>query len=557
MSGVSKGRKGRGDQQDNVLSELETFDEEYSSLDEGGEVLEVLRERLGRLQRSYSILESLLDVSASITSTLNLTELLEKIVDSVLELAGCHRGFLMLKNDDGTLSLEIARIKGQNQWKEDELAISKTVVREVAETQEPVFSSNILELKDVKVSESIHMLNINSVICLPLEFEGTLVGVIYADSKFVSDKFLDSDIKVMKAFAAQAAIAINNARQHGELKLQRQKLEEQNISLRHQLGEEFASYGMITNDKKMEEIFEAVNKIAPSDIYVLILGESGTGKELLARAIHEKSRKNQARFEPVNCAAIPAGLVESTFFGHKRGAFTGAVEDRPGVFELAHEGTLFLDEIGDMPLDIQAKILRAVQDGEVRRIGEPDKPRKVDVRIITATNVDLQKAAKEGRFRDDLYFRLKVAQLELPPLRERRGDIIPLAEYFLRKHADEKEEPLPKLHKDAKEYLLRKQWEGNIRVLKSAIEFAIVFQDENHWIRASALGKFFSREEEPIVETTGNSLKETLQHYETQVIRRALEECSWNITSAAKALEISRQQLHNKIKKFNISARSE
>lgn len=557
MSGVSKGRKGRGDQKDNVLSELETFDEEYGSLDEGGEVLEALRERLGRLQRSYSVVESLLDVSASITSTLNLTELLEKIVDSVLELAGCHRGFLMLKNDDGTLSLEIARIKGQNQWKEDELAISKTVVREVAETQEPVFSSNILELKDVKVSESIHMLNINSVICLPLEFEGTLVGVLYADSKFVSDKFLDSDIKVMKAFAAQAAIAINNARQHGELKLQRQKLEEQNISLRHKLGDEFASYGMITNDKKMEEIFEAVNKIAPSDIYVLILGESGTGKELLARAIHEKSRRNQARFEPVNCAAIPAGLVESTFFGHKRGAFTGAIEDRPGVFELAHDGTLFLDEIGDMPLEIQAKILRAVQDGEVCRIGEPDKPRKVDVRIITATNVDLQKAVKEGRFRDDLYFRLKVAQLELPPLRERRGDIIPLAEYFLRKHADEKEEPLPKLHKDAKEYLLRKQWEGNVRVLKSAIEFAIVFQDENHWIRASALGKFFSREEEPIVDTTGNSLKETLQHYETQVIRRALEECSWNITSAAKALEISRQQLHNKIKKFNISARSE
>jgi transcriptional regulator with GAF, ATPase, and Fis domain len=557
MSGGSKGRKSGGDQQDNVLSELETFDQEYRSLDEDGDVSEALRERLGRLLRSYSVVESLLDVSASITSTLNLTELLEKIVDSVLELADCQRGFLMLKNEDGTLSLEIARIKGQNQWKEDELEISKTVVREVAETQAPVFSSNIIEMQDVKVSESIHMLNINSVICLPLEFEGTLVGVIYADSKFISDKFLDSDIKVMKAFAAQAAIAINNARQHGELKLQRQKLEEQNISLRHQLGEEFATYGMITNDKKMEEIFEAVNKIAPSDIYVLVLGESGTGKELLARAIHEKSKRNRARFEPVNCAAIPAGLVESTFFGHKRGAFTGAVEDRPGVFELAHEGTLFLDEIGDMPLDIQAKILRSIQDGEVRRIGEPDKPRQVDVRIITATNIDLSKAVKEGRFRDDLYFRLKVAQLELPPLRKRRGDIIPLAEYFLRKHADEKEEPLSKLHKDAKEFLLRKKWEGNIRVLKSAIEFAIVFQDENHWIRAGALEKFFSREEEPIVETIGNSLKEKLQHYEAQVIRRALVECSWNITSAAKALEISRQQLHNKIKKFDISGRGE
>lgn len=557
MSGVSKQRKGGENPQDEVLSELEAIDREFRAADGGEDAVESLREQLGQLRRSYAVVESLLDVSASITSTLNLTELLEHIVDSILKLAGCQRGFLMLSNEDGTLSLEIARVTGRNQWKEDELEISRTVVREVADTYEPVISSNVLEMKNVEVSESIHMLKINTVICLPLEFEGSLVGVIYADSKFVSDKFLDSDLKVMKAFAGQAAIAINNARRHGELKLQREKLEEQNVSLRHKLGEEFASYGMITNDKKMEEIFAAVNKIAPSDIFVLVLGESGTGKELLARAVHEKSGRKEHRFEPVNCAAIPAGLVESTFFGHKRGAFTGAIEDRAGVFEVAHRGTLFLDEIGDMPLEIQAKILRVIQDGEVRRIGEADKPRKVDVRIVAATHVDLTKAVKDGTFRSDLYFRLKVAQLVLPPLRERRGDIIPLAEYFLRKYADDKNEPLPKLHKDAKEFLVRNRWEGNIRVLKSAIEFAIVFQDENHWIRASALAQFFSREEEPVLESTGNSLKSRLQIYEAQIIRRALDEYSWNITSAAKALEISRQQLHNKIKKFNISSQSE
>lgn len=557
MSGVSNRRRGGETPQDDVLSELEELDRESRAAAAADDTPDTLRDRLAQLKRSYDVVESLLDVSASITSTLNLTELLEQIVDSILQLAGCQRGFLMLTNEDGTLSLEIARVTGQNQWKENELEISRSVVREVADTFEPVISSNVLEMKNVAVSESIHILNINTVICLPLEFEGSLVGVIYADSKFVSDKFLDSDLKVMKAFASQAAIAINNARRHGELKLQREKLEEQNVSLRLKLGEEFASYGMITNDKKMEEIFEAVNKIAPSDIFVLVTGESGTGKELLARAIHEKSNRREFRFEPVNCAAIPAGLVESTFFGHKRGAFTGAVEDRAGVFEIAHRGTLFLDEIGDMPLEIQAKILRVIQDGEVRRIGEADRPRKVDVRIITATHVDLAKAVKEGRFRSDLYFRLKVAELVLPPLRERRGDIIPLAEYFLRKYADEKDEPLPKLHRDAKEFLLRNRWEGNIRVLKSAIEFAIVFRDENNWIRASALEKFFSTEEEPVLEPTGNSLKMKLQHYEAQIIRRALDENSWNITSAAKALEISRQQLHNKIKKFKISAESE
>jgi Nif-specific regulatory protein len=557
MSGVSKRRKDDSKPRKDVLSELEEFDRDFGDLEETPRDSEPLNDRFDKLQRSYDIVHALLDVSTSITSTLNLTDLLETIVDSILNLTSCQRGFLMLRHDDGTLSLEIARVTGQNRWDEEELDISRSVVREVAERLEPVFSSNVLEMQDVKVSESIHMLNIHTVICLPLEFEGNLVGVIYADSKFVSDKFLDTDLKVMRAFAAHAAIAIDNARRHGELKHQREKLEEQNVSLRHKLGEEFASYGMITHDKKMEELLETVNKVAPSDIAVLIQGESGTGKELLARAIHEKSNRTTKRFEPVNCASIPAGLVESTLFGHRRGSFTGAIEDQPGVFEVADGGTLFLDEIGDMPMETQAKMLRVIQDGVVSRLGEQKKSRKVDVRIITATNIDLAKAVKERNFRPDLYFRLKVAQLDLPPLRERRGDIIPLAEYFLNKYAEAKNEPLPKLHKNAKEFLLRNRWEGNIRVLKSAIEFAIVFQDDKNWIRAGALERFFSQEGEPVVEATGTSLKSKLNHYESQVIRQTLDKYSWNITTTAKALEISRQQLHNKIKKFNITSQSE
>lgn len=556
MSGVSKHKK-RAERADgpkgNVLSELDDLDRKLRESKRSSDESDALQERFRRLEKSYTVVENLLDVSAAITSTLDLKVLLENIVDQILKITGCQRGFVMLKRDDGSLSMEIWRATGQSAWKEADLAVSRTVPRQVAETLQPIFSSNVMELGDVEISESIHVLKIATVVCLPLAFEGELVGVIYADSKFVSERFLDSDLKVMKAFAAQAAIAINNAKSHGELELQREHLEEQNISLRHKLGEEFASYGMVTRNSRMEELFERVNKIAPSDISVLVQGETGTGKEILARAIHEKSKRGRERFEPVNCGAIPEGLVESILFGHRRGAFTGAVADRPGLFEIANGGTLFLDEVGDMPLESQAKLLRVIQEKVVRRIGEENRPRNVDVRIICATNRDLSKAVKEGRFREDLYHRLRAAELVLPPLRDRREDIIPLAEYFLKKHAEEKKEPLPKLHKDAKEFLLRNQWEGNIRVLKSAIEYAIVFQDEGGVIRAAALKGFFHQEDEAVENMTSESLKAKLQHYETEVIRRTLDRHSWNITSAAKALAISRQQLHNKIKRFNIT----
>jgi Nif-specific regulatory protein len=563
MSGVSKHKKRakRAERADgpkgNVLSELDDLDRKLRESKRSSGESDGLQERFRRLEKSYSVVENLLDVSAAITSTLDLKVLLENIVDQILKITGCQRGFVMLKRDDGSLSMEICRATGQSAWKEADLAVSRTIPRQVAATLQPIFSSNVMELGNVEVSESIHVLKIATVVCLPLAFEGELVGVIYADSKFVSEEFLDSDLKVMKAFAAQAAIAINNAKSHGELELQREHLEEQNISLRHKLGEEFASHGMITRNGRMEELFEKVNKIAPSDMNVLIQGETGTGKELLARAIHEKSSRRLRRFETVNCGAIPEGLVESILFGHRRGAFTGAVADRPGLFEIADGGTLFLDEIGDMPLDAQTKLLRAVEGGQIKRVGEEDKPRNVDVRVLSATNRDLAKAVKERRFRDDLYHRLKVAELVLPPLRDRREDIIPLAEYFLKKHAQEKKEPLPKLHKDAKEFLLRNQWEGNVRVLKSAIEYAIVFQDEGGVIRAAALKGFFHQEDEAVEDMTSESLKAKLQHYEAEVIRRTLDRHSWNITSAAKALAISRQQLHNKIKRLNITFKSE
>jgi Nif-specific regulatory protein len=315
---------------------------------------------------------------------------------------------------------------------------------------------------------------------------------------------------------------------------------------------------MISKNKHMLDVFATVEKIARHDhISVLVEGESGTGKELLARAIHDKSPRRERALEAVNCAGIPAGLVESILFGHRKGAFTGADYDKAGVFEIASGGTLFLDEIGDMPLDVQSKLLRALQQKEVTRVGEEGRVRKIDVRIIAATNVDLERAVAEGRFRGDLFYRLNGARIYLPPLRERKEDILPLAEYFLQSYAEEKGQPRPQLSREARALLLARPWVGNVRELKNAVDYGVAFQDENHVIHARDLERFFQgRERADAPGAIGSGpLSARVDQYEEQVIRQALAENDSNVSSTAKALGISRQQLHLKIRKYGIATR--
>jgi len=539
-------RKSRGDS----LSDLENFDRDFDM----NEAVVAPKSSGTDVDQKYV---DVLEVSALLNSTLNLTELLNNVVDGIVRMTRCERGFLMLKGEDGSFSLHIGRTKDKAEWNRDHLAISRTIVDRIVETREMFVEHDLQKVDDMK-SGSIIEHSIRSAICLPLLYEEDLIGVIYADSQFVVPAVLDSDHTILKAFAAQAALAIENARQHGELRTRRDLLEEQNLLLRQQLSKEFVFAGMVSKNKSMLEVFDTVEKIAEHDINVMVHGESGTGKELLARAIHEKSPRCDHPFETVNCAGIPAGLVESILFGHKKGAFTGAVNDKPGVFELADGGTLFLDEIGDMPLEIQPKILRAVQEGEIRRLGEEDRVRTVDVRIISATHMDLTKAVKEGRFRQDLFFRLNVGQVTLPPLRDRREDIVPLADFFLKKFSQDKNKPLASLSRGAQELLISNRWVGNVRELKSAIEWGIVFQDDRHVIHDRDLEKFFKRSDETAVAASaevGGSLRGQLARYEEQLIRQTLSQHDFNVTLSAKVLDISRQQLHNKIKKFKIVTR--
>ncbi|HEX5131221.1 MAG TPA: sigma 54-interacting transcriptional regulator [Candidatus Krumholzibacteria bacterium] len=504
--------------------------------------------------------EDLLDVAVSLTSTLNLTDILNNIVDGIIRVTGCERGFLMLRGADGSLAAFTGRYRDHREWDEGMArAISRTIVQRVQESREPFVSSDLGQMDDLKGTESIQTHRIQAAVCLPLLYKDALTGVIYADSTFMIPRSLDSDRAVLLAFSAQAALAIENARRHGDLRDRRDRLEQQNLALRRQLTQEFAMNGMVSRNKTMLEVFALVEKFAPSDMSVLIQGESGTGKEVLAQALHEKSRRADKPFLAVNCAGMPDGLVSGILFGHRRGAFTGADTDRPGIFELVDGGTLFLDEIGDMPLETQPKLLRVLEKREVSRLGEEGVVRRVDFRIIAATNVDLFRAVGERKFREDLFYRLATVRFDLPPLRDRREDIIPLAEYFLKTAAEKMKIPTPELSRDARSLLMSKPWPGNVRELKNATEVGIAFRDERHVIHADGIDHYFKNHQPGPAPSGrgGGTLKEQAEQFEARVIRDTLAASGNNVSRAAAVLGISRQQLHTKIRRYGIDTHSE
>jgi transcriptional regulator with PAS, ATPase and Fis domain len=293
--------------------------------------------------------------------------------------------------------------------------------------------------------------------------------------------------------------------------------------------------------------------VAPLSTTVLLQGETGTGKELIAKAIHYNSDRRERAMVSINCGALPKDILESELFGYRRGAFTGAEQDRQGLFEAADAGTLFLDEIGEMPHELQVKLLRALQEGEVRRLGD-DRSRTVNVRVIAATNKDLAAEVEQGRFRQDLFYRLNVVPIYLPALRDRQDDVLPLTEFFLKKYSEEMNKPKPVLTRSAKELLLHHSWAGNVRELENAIERALALGEGNKSLDTDQFSQLFdpNASEEKIDEDA--SLKQMLLRLEKELIRKMLIKHSWNVSRTAGALKISRQQLHNKIKKFGLSS---
>ena len=334
--------------------------------------------------------------------------------------------------------------------------------------------------------------------------------------------------------------------------LEYKHLQQENISLKQQLGEKFDLGPLIGSSQPMQELAETLALVAPSDATVLITGESGTGKELVAGAVHHNSSRRQASFVKINCAALHENLLESELFGHEKGAFTGAAEQRKGRFELADKGTLFLDEIGDMSLTTQAKILRVLQEGEFERLGGT-KTIKVDVRLIAATHKNLQQMIETGLFRQDLFFRLSVVPLHLPPLRERPMDIPALAQHFLSRYCEKNRKDIRSFQAEALEALLIYPWPGNIRELENAIERAVILcLDEQILLQHLPLQvrqAYSADGDRPFAIRPGVTLK----NMEKELILSTLKQTENNRTRAAEILGVTRQTLQNKLKEYRLT----
>lgn len=337
--------------------------------------------------------------------------------------------------------------------------------------------------------------------------------------------------------------------------LENQRLLTENILLKEEFASKFGFPRIIGKSEKIRDVAQIVQKVAPTKTTVLLLGESGTGKELFARAIHNLSNQQNYPFVPINCAAIPRDLLESELFGHEKGSFTGADAKKLGKFELADRGTIFLDEVGDMELAIQSKLLRAIEEGEIERIGA-GRTIKVDVRIVAASNKDIERAVEDKKFREDLYYRLNVFPIKIPPLRERREDIPLLVEYFINKYCLEIKTPVKSISKETLDMLMNYHWKGNVRELENTIERAVILCDGDVITREHfALSKqSFFETAKKLDGTLEEVAKEALRAAETRRIISALRETRGNKSRASEILRVSYKTLLTKIKEYGIEA---
>ena len=413
--------------------------------------------------------QKLYDFSARLMEKHDLADLLNELMDSVIEITNADKGFLILMEADH-LDVKVARNLKRENIADAVSQLSDSIIAKVVETRRPVIISDAMNDAEFQSSMSVIKLKLTSVICVPLLEKGKLIGLIYVGNDTIGGLFEEDLMRVLTMFAAQASLIVANAMLMNELKVDNQQLSRQLEELR--FGD------IVGTSRPMQEVFRKVEKVAATDISVLITGETGTGKELIAREIHRRSPRKEKPFITINCGAIPENLLESELFGHVKGAFTGAVANKAGKFQAADGGTLFLDEIGEMPLNLQVKILRAIQEKIVVRVGDT-RPESVDIRILAATNRDLEEEIRQQRFREDLYYRLNVVNLHLPPLRERGDDIPVIARYLLSRYSKEYDTRVKGFSPNAAVAIKKYDWPGNIRELENRLKKAIVLAEGN------------------------------------------------------------------------------
>src|SRR5438309_2029926 len=506
---------------------------------------------LRRAQHQNDQLQLLLNLTNRITSNLELRDLLRAVAANIREVIHAENVTVSLQ-DTTSKKFKIFTIEFPHKKeiiKEKLLVMPSTAVKKALETLSPVTSHTcdgtelVSEASDIMVAEGL-----KAYCAIPLVNRGRALGIL-SILRTTEAPFSQEDIKFLSRASGQIAIAIENACAYHEISQLKDKLAQEKLYLEEEIRSEMSFENIIGNSPALKHVLELVETVATSDSTVLLLGETGTGKELIGRAIHDRSRRKDRTFVKLNCAAIPTGLLESELFGHERGAFTGAIAQKVGRLELADQGTLFLDEVGDIPLEVQPKLLRALQEREFERLGST-RTKKVDVRLVAATNRNLEKMIAEDKFRSDLYYRLNVFPIQIPPLRERPEDIPLLVRYFTQKYARRMEKQIESVPAASMRKLTRWHWPGNIRELENLVERAVILT------RGSAL-------EVPVSDLGNGSAEKAIatmpDSNQREEFLRILKETRGRVggaDGAAARMGLKRTTLISRMKKLGIDPRT-
>ena len=517
------------------------------------------------LERDPGALSALYAAQKRIGAGNDLDQVLIEVADAVLGLVpSATHVTIVLRDDDQSdasttaafvpVMTRVRIVGGQSGPPSGPVPITRAVFRRVVKERAAVLAADAPE--DVGHTDSIMGASIRSTIGVPLWRGEEIIGVLQADNRNAPGMLNARDVELLLVLASNASLAVANARLIKRLVLAEDRLQKENSFLK---GREEKRRGggsqveIIGKSEAMRKVIEHLDKVVDTRVTVLIEGETGTGKELIAAAVHYRSRRRDKLFVAQNCAALAESLLESELFGHKKGSFTGAIDEKKGLFEIADGGTLFLDEITETPMSLQSKLLRALQEGEIRPVGATS-PKHVNVRIVAATNRNLEEEVARGRFREDLYYRLKVFPIRLPPLRERRDDIPLIAGHFLKRYCDEIGKPIGGFSQQAMELMTAYNWPGNVRELQNEVQRLVIQCDAGSFATPELLSPRI-RQVEGLVGRAGvtkGTLKEMMDSVEKFFLIESLREHGNNKTNSAKTLGITREGLHKKLRQFGI-----
>ncbi len=495
----------------------------------------------------------LYEISKALNESLDLRKSLYKVLDILSDSMDMVRGTVTILNPlRNEISIEVAHGMSRVAMERGKYQLGEGVTGRVIQTgkaflvpkisQEPLFLDRTATRKVMRDQEL-------SFICIPVKKGNQVVGALSVDRPYDESYPLRQGERLLSIVATMIAQHVINLE---GIQLEKEQLRKENRRLKEELSEKYKFTNIIGNSNKMREVFQMVSQVCKSNATVLIRGESGTGKELIAHAIHYNSPRAKQPFVKVNCAALPSNLIESELFGHEKGAFTGAIRQKPGKFELANKGTIFLDEIGAIGIDVQVKLLRVLQEKEFERVGGYHTI-KTDIRIIAATSKNLELALEQETFRSDLYYRLNVFPVYMPPLREHKTDILLLADFFLEKYAKENNKDIRRLSTPAIDMLMQYHWPGNVRELENCIERAVLLCEENVIHSYHLPPSLQTGEESDTVPAL--SLEDAVATLEKEMIIDALKNTHGNMAKAAQMLHITERKFTYKAKTYGIDYR--